>query len=76
MEKDIDVRKLRENNSDVLEMPHTKEVPGVLQCIKIDKSLVPFPMYSWVLKDTREEIAGHLAEIFVSSIARGEVLED
>ena len=48
----------------------------VLKCIKVDKSSGPDEEYPRTLWETREEIAGPLAEIFESSIVTGEVPED
>ena len=44
--------------------------------IKIDKSPGPDGIYPRILREAREDIAGALREIFVSSLATGEVPED
>jgi len=47
-----------------------------LKNIKVDKSLGPDGIYPRILREAKEEIAGALTEIFVSSLASGEVPED
>ena len=49
-------------------------VLGFLRNIKVDKSPGPDGIYPRILKEAREEIAGALREIFVSSLATGEVM--
>eukprot|EP00061_Rhincodon_typus_P017475 g46182.t1 len=51
-------------------------VLGLLQSNKVDKSPGPDGIYPRLLRGTKEEIAGALTKIFVSSLATGEVLED
>eukprot|EP00061_Rhincodon_typus_P002191 g16843.t1 len=51
-------------------------VLGVLKNIKVDKSPGPDGIYPRLLREAREEIAGALTKIFVSSLATGEVPED
>eukprot|EP00061_Rhincodon_typus_P018742 g48044.t1 len=53
-----------------------EEVLNALQHIKVDKSLGPDQVYHKTLWEAREEVAGPLAEIFVSSIATDKVPED
>ena len=53
-----------------------KEVLGFLRNIKVDKSPGPDWIYPRILRGAREEIAGALREIFVSSLATGVVPED
>ena len=53
-----------------------KEVLGILKSIKVDKSPGPDGIYPRILRKARAEIAGALTEIFVSSLATGEVPED
>eukprot|EP00061_Rhincodon_typus_P013906 g40573.t1 len=47
-----------------------------LKCIKVDKSSGPNDICPRLLKEAREEIAGALTNIFVSSLSTGEVPED
>eukprot|EP00061_Rhincodon_typus_P007397 g29059.t1 len=65
-------------DSDILKNAHiTEEVMlDVLKCIKVDKFPGPDQMYPRTLWEAGEEIAGTLAEIFVSLIAMHEVPED
>ena len=49
---------------------------GILKSIKVDKSPGPDRIYPRILREARVEIAGALTEIFVSSLATGEVPED
>eukprot|EP00061_Rhincodon_typus_P003253 g19633.t1 len=51
-------------------------VLDLLKSIKVDKSLEPYGIYLRLVRGAREEIAGALTKIFVSSLATGEVLED
>eukprot|EP00061_Rhincodon_typus_P006394 g26992.t1 len=51
-------------------------VLDLLQSIKVDKSLRPAGIYPRLLREARQEIAGGLTKIFVSSLTTGEVLED
>eukprot|EP00061_Rhincodon_typus_P010244 g34391.t1 len=78
VEKDIEDRELGEVNSDILKNVYiTEEVMlDVLKHIKVDKSLGLDEVYPSTLREAREVIARPLAEIFISSIATGEVLED
>eukprot|EP00061_Rhincodon_typus_P017447 g46148.t1 len=50
-------------------------VLDLLKSIKVDKSLVPRDIYPRLLREAREEIAGVLIKIFVSSLATGDVPE-
>eukprot|EP00061_Rhincodon_typus_P015029 g42476.t1 len=50
-------------------------VLGLLKRIKLDKSPGPDVIYPRLLREAREEIAGALTKIFISSLATGEVLE-
>ena len=52
-----------------------KEVMGFLRNIKVDKSPGPDGISPRMLREAREEIAGALREIFVSSLATGEVTQ-
>jgi len=54
----------------------TEEVLVVLKNIKVDKSPGLDVIYPRILREAWEEIAGALREIFVSSLASGEVPED
>ena len=47
-----------------------------LRNIKVDKSPASEGIYLIILREAREEIAGTLTEVFVSSLATGEVPED
>eukprot|EP00061_Rhincodon_typus_P016653 g44980.t1 len=49
---------------------------GLLKSIKVDNSPGPDSIYSRLLREAKEEIAGALTNVFVSSLATGEVLED
>ena len=49
-----------------------EEVLGFLRNVKVDKSSEPDGIYHRLLREAREEIAGALREIFVSSLATGE----
>eukprot|EP00061_Rhincodon_typus_P015869 g43786.t1 len=71
VEKDMEDRDHGEINSDILIHDHISEVVVlvVLKCIKADKSLGPDQAYPRTPWETREAIAGTLAEIFVSSKA-------
>ena len=51
-------------------------VLGFLRNIKVDKSPGPDGIYSRILREAREKIAGALREIFVFSLATGEIPED
>ena len=51
-----------------------EEVLWFLRNIKVDKSPEPDGIYPRILREAREEIAGALREIFVSSLATGEVM--
>eukprot|EP00061_Rhincodon_typus_P005430 g24937.t1 len=51
-------------------------VLDLLKSIDVRKSMGPDGIYSRLLREAREEIAGTLTKIFVSSLATGEVLED
>eukprot|EP00061_Rhincodon_typus_P009081 g32274.t1 len=51
-------------------------VLGLLKSIKVDKSPGPTSIYPRLLREAREEIAGVLTKIFVSSLATAEVPED
>eukprot|EP00061_Rhincodon_typus_P007860 g29967.t1 len=51
-------------------------VLDLLKSIKVDKSPGPEGIYPRLLSEAREEIAGALTKIFVSSPATGEVPED
>jgi len=53
-----------------------EEVLGILKNMKVDKSPGPDVIYPRILREAREEIAGTLREIFVSSLASGEVPKD
>eukprot|EP00061_Rhincodon_typus_P005914 g26002.t1 len=53
-----------------------EEVLGIPKCIKVDKSPGPDRVYSRFLRETREEIAGALVDIFTSSLTTDEVPED
>eukprot|EP00061_Rhincodon_typus_P015144 g42662.t1 len=54
-----------------------KEVTlGLLKSIKVDKSPGPNGIYPRLIREAREEIAGALTKIFISSLAPGEILED
>ena len=53
-----------------------EEVLGFLRNIQVDKTPGPDAIYPRILREAREEIAGALREIFVSSLATGEVAED
>ena len=46
-----------------------EEVLGFLRNIKIDKSPGPDGVYPRILREAREEIAGTLTDVFVSSLA-------
>eukprot|EP00061_Rhincodon_typus_P012594 g38433.t1 len=48
----------------------------LLKSIKVNKSPGPNIIYAKLLRGVREEIAGSLTKIFVSSLATGEVPED
>ena len=50
-----------------------EEVLGFLRNIKVDKSPGSVGIYPRILREAREEIAGALREIFVSSLATGEI---
>eukprot|EP00061_Rhincodon_typus_P005119 g24232.t1 len=47
-----------------------------LKSIKVNKSLEPNGIYPTLLSEAKEEVAGALTKIFVSSPATGEVPED
>ena len=51
-------------------------VLGFLRNIKGDKSPGSDGIYPIILREAREEIAGALTELFVSSLATGEEKED
>eukprot|EP00061_Rhincodon_typus_P005035 g24014.t1 len=53
-----------------------EEVLDGLKCMKVDKSLGPDQVYPRTLREAREVVGGPFADIFVSSIATGEVSED
>eukprot|EP00061_Rhincodon_typus_P003200 g19519.t1 len=53
-----------------------EEVLGILNCIKIGKSPGPDGTYPRLLREVREEIAGALADMFISSLTTDEVPED
>eukprot|EP00061_Rhincodon_typus_P006061 g26292.t1 len=78
VEKDMEARELEEINSDILKSVDITEevVLEILKCIKVDKTLRPDQAYPRTLWEAGEVIARLLAEIFVSSLATGEVLED
>eukprot|EP00061_Rhincodon_typus_P008600 g31345.t1 len=77
-EKDMEDVKIREGYVHILGHVDIKkeEVLGVLKNIKVDKSLGPDGIYPRMLKEAREEIAGVLTEIFVSSLVPGKVPEN
>eukprot|EP00061_Rhincodon_typus_P013692 g40225.t1 len=72
----MEIRELGEINIDVLEnSPYYRRggAGGLLKKkMKVDKSPEPDRVYPKALWEAREEIVGHLAEIFVSSTAMGE----
>eukprot|EP00061_Rhincodon_typus_P018579 g47801.t1 len=72
-EKDMGDDKIREGYVDILDNVNIKkeEVLGILKIIKVDKSPRPDGIYPRILGEAREEIAGSLTEIFVSSLATG-----
>eukprot|EP00061_Rhincodon_typus_P012132 g37677.t1 len=51
-------------------------VLGLLKHSKVDESTGPDGIHARFLREAREEIAGALIKIFVSSLATGDVLED
>eukprot|EP00061_Rhincodon_typus_P008823 g31774.t1 len=51
-------------------------VSGLLKSIKADKSPGPDGIYPRLLREAREEIAGFLTKIFVSSLATGKIPEE
>eukprot|EP00061_Rhincodon_typus_P001961 g16259.t1 len=53
-----------------------EEELGVLKNMKVDKSPGPDGIYPRIRREASEEIVGALKEIFVSSLATGEVPED
>eukprot|EP00061_Rhincodon_typus_P011452 g36471.t1 len=70
--KDVEI------NSDILKNVHITQVVvlDVLKHAKVDKSPGRVQVYPRTLWEARKAIAGPVAEIFASSIATGEVLED
>lgn len=48
----------------------------LLKSVKVDKSPVSDGIYPRLLREAGEEIAGALKRIFVSSLAKGKVLEE
>eukprot|EP00061_Rhincodon_typus_P004139 g21835.t1 len=77
-EKNTDDGKIREGYVDILGHVNVKEdmVLGILKTTRIDKSPDSDGIYPGILKETREEIAGALIEIFETSLATGKVPED
>ncbi|XP_067869988.1 uncharacterized protein [Heterodontus francisci] len=77
-EKVMEASEFKGGNSDILEHINiTKEdVLEALKHIKVDKSPGPDQVYPRMLWEAKVETAGVLAEIFVSSLAMGEVPED
>eukprot|EP00061_Rhincodon_typus_P004195 g21972.t1 len=73
VEKDMKAQELGEVSGDILGTVRitVEEVLDILECMKADKSLGPR-----TLQEAREEIEGTLADIFASSLAKGEVPED
>eukprot|EP00061_Rhincodon_typus_P013763 g40342.t1 len=53
-----------------------EEVLGILNCITVDKFPGLDGIYPRLLREAREEIAGALADIFISSLTTGKVPED
>eukprot|EP00061_Rhincodon_typus_P002524 g17785.t1 len=69
---------LRERSVEFLSQVACKKekVSCILRSIKVDKSLGPDGICPRILREARGQIAGALANIFVSSLATGEVPED
>eukprot|EP00061_Rhincodon_typus_P006991 g28210.t1 len=71
MEKDMKIWELGEVSDDIMGKVHftVEEVLEVLEHLKVDKSPGPDQMYPGTLQQAGEEIAGALADIFISSLA-------
>eukprot|EP00061_Rhincodon_typus_P010012 g33948.t1 len=71
IKEDMDDVKIREGCVDVLQHVNIKKevVLGVLKNIKVDETPGSVGTYSRIVMEAKEEIAGGLTEIFVSSLA-------
>eukprot|EP00061_Rhincodon_typus_P007414 g29088.t1 len=75
---EVRIKDAKETSGDVLDHVHItrEEVFATLDRIKVDKSPVPDQVLSQTLWEARKEKAEALADIFTSSLATGEILED